>query len=140
MPDRINSEQAKPCADRPPWRIVIVDDDRDTARMLERLLVGKGFEVHTAGNGTEALVVADACRPDAVLLDLGMPGLDGLHVGKSIRETMKNVFLIAVTGHTAESDRELTRAAGFDHHLGKPINLIELVNLLTARASGSDGK
>src|SRR5207245_1507119 len=100
-------------------RVLIVEDDADAAAGLDRLLRGYGFEVHLAYDGVEALEAALTCEPDVVLLDLGLPRLDGYEVAKELhrRSTSKRPFLIAVTGHGGEDDRRRSRLAGIDMHL-----------------------
>jgi signal transduction histidine kinase len=113
-------------------RILIVDDNRDGADSLAMLLELMGNDVHTAYEGEQALELAEAARPEVVLLDLGMPKLDGYDVCRQIREQPwgRAVVLIALTGWGQEADRRRTREAGFDRHLVKPVHPADLMRLL----------
>jgi CheY-like chemotaxis protein len=115
-------------------RILVIDDQVDVAESLTLVLELEGHQVKTALDGPTALELAAEFRPDVILLDLGLPGMDGYAVARQLRarpET-RNVLLIAVTGYGREEDRERTRATGFDHHLVKPISLEKLRALLAA--------
>ena len=127
-------------ADQPTriWRVLAVDDQIDTAEMIGNLLRGWGYDVRTAYTGPAALEVAVAYQPDILLLDIGLPRMDGYEVARHLRQNpqLKNVSLVAMTGYGTEADIELCREAGFDHHLLKPIyprKLRELMKSLTGR-------
>ena len=96
------------------------------------LLRMTGHQVHTAHDGLEAVGAAAAFRPDVVLLDIGLPKLNGYEAGRRIREQPwgKSVVLIAVTGWGQEDDRRRSHEAGFDHHMVKPVDFTALVGLL----------
>jgi CheY-like chemotaxis protein len=113
-------------------RILIVDDNRDNAESLARLLQLMGHEIAVAYDGPAAVDCAETFRPAVVLLDLGLPGLDGYEVARRIRARPdgKDVTLIAATGWGAVDDRRRSREAGFDHHMVKPIDLDELEKIL----------
>ena len=113
-------------------RILVVDDNIDAARTLELLLNSLGHQLRVAFSGAEALRIAPDFDPHIVLLDIGMPGLDGYEVARRLRATAKGSALriIAVTGWGQEADREKSRAAGFDVHLVKPVDPKELVRAL----------
>jgi len=115
-------------------RVLIVDDNRDAADSLAMLLRITGNDIRTAYDGPEALQVASEFRPDAVLLDIGLPKMDGHEVGRQIRREPwgQRICLIAVTGWSDETDRAKSRAAGFDHHLVKPLDTAHLAQLLDA--------
>jgi CheY-like chemotaxis protein len=117
-------------------RILVVDDNADAAASLALLLKFSGHEVHVAHEGEAALRLAETLRPDAVLLDVGMPGMDGYEVARRLRQRpgMKDVVIIAVTGYGAEADRRRARAAGFDHHLTKPIEVASVADLITRQS------
>ncbi len=119
-----------------PCRVLVVDDNQDAADSLAMLLRLDGHEVHTAHDGPSALEVAREFLPRVVLLDLGLPGLDGYQVARRLREgpDTRDVFLVAVSGYGQDEDRQRSRQAGFDHHLVKPINFSELRQLLPAGA------
>ncbi|HZP85599.1 MAG TPA: response regulator [Burkholderiales bacterium] len=114
-------------------RILVVDDNRDAADSLGMLLRMMGNEVHTAHDGLEAVGAAAAFGPDIVLLDIGLPKLDGYEVARRIREQDggADMLLVALTGWGQEEDRRRSKEAGFDHHMTKPIDFEALRNLLT---------
>jgi len=116
----------------PPLRMLIVDDNRDAADSLAMLLRTAGNDIRTAYDGIEALQVASEFRPEVVLLDIGLPKLDGHEVAQRLRHEAwgRRVCLIAVTGWSDEADRARSRAAGFDHHLVKPLDTAHLAQLL----------
>ncbi|MDB5842918.1 MAG: hypothetical protein JWP79_228 [Polaromonas sp.] len=115
-------------------RVLVVDDNVDAAQTLGMLLEFSGYEVRMAHDGLSAVDAALAWRPDAVLLDIGLPGLSGYGVAQRIRQepTLEGMVLIALTGYSQESDRQFSREAGFDHHLAKPANFDVLEKLLKA--------
>lgn len=116
----------------PRRRILIVDDSRDGAESLAMLLRVLGAEVALAHTGRAALEAVAAWRPDVVLLDIGMPGMDGYEVARRIRADPdhRHISLIALTGWGQDEDRRRSSAAGFDHHLVKPADLDQLRQLL----------
>jgi CheY-like chemotaxis protein len=113
-------------------RVLIVDDNRDAADSLAMLLRITGNEIRTSYDGLEALQVASDFRPEVVLLDIGLPKIDGHEVAQRLRREPwgQRICLIAVTGWSDESDRARSRAAGFDHHLVKPLDTGHLAKLL----------
>jgi CheY-like chemotaxis protein len=110
-----------------------VDDNADSARGLARLLTLLGHDVRTAHDGREAVVVAKTYRPDVVLLDIGLPGMDGYEVARQLREdeACRDSVIVGVTGYGQEDDRRRGREAGFDYHLVKPIDHDALLTLLS---------
>jgi len=116
------------------WRILVVDDSKDSAEILARLLNLRGNSVRTAYDGPSALETAAAFQPNVVLLDIGLPGMNGYEVAKRIREQpqLQNVVLIALTGWGQEADRRRSHEAGFDHHLVKPVGFAALQRLLAS--------
>jgi PAS domain S-box-containing protein len=115
--------------------VLVVDDNVDTARSLALMLELDGHRAAVAHDGLQALAVAERVRPDVVLLDLGLPKLEGLGVARRLRESPwgRDLLLVAVTGWGQAHDRQRTAAAGFDHHLVKPIDLDLLGSLLQPR-------
>lgn len=111
-------------------RILLADDNRDAAESLAMLLQLEGHEVDVAHDGESALRSYAEHRPDVALLDIGMPGKNGYEVAQQIRASRKDVLLIAVTGWAQDSDKAQSRAAGFDHHLTKPVEPATLIGLL----------
>ncbi|HEX8031004.1 MAG TPA: ATP-binding protein [Vicinamibacterales bacterium] len=123
----------RPIEPLPARRILIVDDSRDGGESLAILLRVLGAEVALAHSGRAALDCVDSFKPDVVLLDIGMPGMDGYEVARRIRANPANqrISLIALTGWGQEEDRRRSVAAGFDHHLVKPADIEQLRQLLT---------
>ena len=119
-------------------RILVVDDNRDSANTLGALLEALGADVRVAYDGPGALEAVVSFRPSVVLLDLGMPGMDGYEVARRIRArgNADDMTLIALTGWGERSDRQRTRLAGFDHHLVKPVDL-QTVEAVLRRFSDS---
>ncbi len=128
LPDE--AEPARPTVRR---RILVVDDNRDSAKSLAMLLTIMGNETQTAHDGLEALDVAAAFRPDVTLLDIGLPKLNGYDVCRRLRQEAwgKGMVLIALTGWGQEEDKRRSLAAGFDSHLVKPADPAALEKLLT---------
>ncbi len=115
-------------------RVLVVDDNRDAAESLGMLLKLLGADVHIVFNGLDALEALTAFRPAVVLLDIGMPSMDGHEVARQIRQRpeFQDVTLIALTGWGQEEDRRLSRTAGFNFHLIKPVDAGALQTLLIA--------
>jgi CheY-like chemotaxis protein len=113
-------------------KITVVDDNHDAADSLGALLETMGCTVQIYYSGAEALQALDAFNPHAVLLDIGMPELDGCEVARRIRaqDRHRNALLVAVTGWGQPEDRAKTKSAGFDHHLVKPVGIDLLVAAL----------
>jgi CheY-like chemotaxis protein len=125
--------EARPPPPKPPARrILIVDDNEDAADSLKMVLGLDGHQVATAYNGEQALAQAQAFKPEVVLLDIGLPGLDGYEVARRLRElsNLASVQLVAVTGYGQDEDRQRAQTAGFAHHLVKPIEFPALQRIL----------
>ncbi len=133
LPSRQASGSKAPPA---PCRILVVDDNADAVESLTRLLRLQGHAVQTAMDGPSAIELARAFQPQVVLLDIGLPGVDGYRTAGDIRAQpgMAEVMLIALTGYGQEADRQRAKAAGFDHHVVKPAGLEEIEELLAAYA------
>lgn len=114
------------------WRLVIADDLRDNTDSLADLLRLQGHEVVTAYDGAEAVDVTERFRPEAVLMDIGMPKLDGFEACRRIRATPWgcDMLIVALTGWGQTVDRERTKAAGFTHHLVKPVDYPTVIAVL----------
>jgi CheY-like chemotaxis protein len=113
-------------------RVLVVEDNVDAADSLSLLLRLYGHEVQVARTGPTALKMAETARPDVVLLDIGLPGMDGYQVAKRLRERPEftDVMMCALTGHTpSEADRHRQQETGFDHYYIKPLNLAKLLEL-----------
>ncbi|MBV9696255.1 MAG: response regulator [Gammaproteobacteria bacterium] len=114
-------------------RLMVVDDNRDAAETLSLALSFDGFRVITAHSGAQALELGAREHPQAVVLDVGMPGMDGYETVRRLRAESwgRNAVVIALTGWGQDQDKQDARAAGFDEHLTKPVDLSELAELLT---------
>ncbi len=119
-----------------PRRILIVDDNRDAADSTGTLLVLWGHQVRVAYDGPSAVAIARDYRPDVCLLDLGMPGMSGYQLAEHLRREpeLRQARLVAMTGFDSEADRQQSRAAGFDAHLIKPVEITALQELLAESA------
>ena len=115
-------------------RILVVDDNADAAEMLAALLEIEGHEAVAAHSGPAALQILSQHRPDVVLLDIGLPGMDGYEVARQVRRLpgLAHTPLIAITGYGQEEDRQKARDAGFAHHMTKPVSLDELRRALAS--------
>jgi signal transduction histidine kinase/ActR/RegA family two-component response regulator len=112
--------------------VLIIEDNADASATLQTLLALLGHRVETAGTGAEGVERAVASRPEVVLIDLGLPVLDGYEVARRLRGALGNgVLLVALTGHALDEDRQRTREAGFNAHLAKPVEVEELNQVLT---------
>jgi PAS domain S-box-containing protein len=119
-----------------PLRVLVVDDNVDTVLSFSMLLKEAGNDVSTAHDGPTAIKIALEYVPDVVLLDIGLPGLNGYEVAKQLRRqpTLKDVVLVALTGYGQESDRQASMDAGFNHHLIKPARLSQVRQILASVA------
>ena len=113
-------------------RVMVVDDNHDAAESMGILLKLLGADVQVVYSGTEALDLIPTYQPSAVLLDIGMPGMDGHEVARRIRQLpeFRDITLIALSGWGQEEDRRRSKQAGFDYHLIKPADVNALQNLL----------
>jgi CheY-like chemotaxis protein len=118
-------------------RVLLVDDNTDSAEPLSLLLRSLGHETRVAVEGEQAISIADTFIPTCVVLDLGLPGMDGLEVARRLRERPygRGLLLIALTGWDGKEIRSEAAAAGFDHHLVKPVNLPELERIVTGEGA-----
>jgi len=115
----------------PPQRILVVDDNRDTAMSCARLLKAMGHDAQTAFDGVAAIEAAREFKPQAILLDIGLPGMNGYEVAKTLRdEGFASEVIVAVSGYGQPEDRERSRQAGFDDHLVKPVHQDALASVL----------
>ena len=134
------AETPKPTAEPTalPRRILVVDDNTDAASSLALLLKITGNETHIANDGLEAVGAAEKFRPDVVLLDIGLPKLNGYDACRRIREQPwgQNMVIVALTGWGQEEDRRRSKDAGFDGHLIKPVDYAALMKVLASRSKG----
>jgi CheY-like chemotaxis protein len=121
------------------YRVLLVDDNPDSSEPLSLLLQTKGFETRLSIDGEEALSVADEFRPDCVLLDLGLPGMDGYEVARRLRQQPygRDLVLVALTGWQGRDIRARAADAGFDYHLVKPVNWEELERIVESVSRSS---
>ena len=122
-------------------RVLLVDDNPDSSEPLSLLLQTKGFDTRISTDGEQAISVADEFLPDCVVLDLGLPGIDGYEVARLLRARPygRDVVLVALTGWAGREVRSRAADAGFDYHLVKPVNWVELERIVdsVARPSAS---
>lgn len=122
-------------------RILVVEDNRDSADSLKMLLEALGCETQVVYDGHAAVQAAAAARPDVIIMDLGLPVLSGYEAAQQIRAQNPGmqVLIIALTGWGQESDRQRSAAAGIDHHLVKPLDLATLRQILDGRRMPAPG-
>ena len=115
-------------------RILVVDDNNDTLQTVRLLLELEGYDLQVATDGPAALDIADWFMPEVVLLDIGLPGMDGFEVAARMlaEPALAHVILIALTGYGQPRDRERALACGFHQHLVKPVNPTALMQLLAS--------
>jgi CheY-like chemotaxis protein len=120
-------------------RILVVDDNEDAADSLAMLLEYLGGTVRVANSGEAALEILEEYRPEVVLLDIGMPGMDGYAVARRVREQPQyaEARLIALSGWSQDEDKQRSSQSGFDYHLTKPVDLTTLESLLTGSGGNS---
>jgi DNA-binding response OmpR family regulator len=133
-PGTIRRTTASPASDQQPGRILVVDDNVDAAESLALLLKLHGYETQVAHDGMDAVAAAPLFRADVILLDIGMPRVNGYDVARLMREQAwsKDVVIIALTGWGRDEDRRQSADAGIDHHLVKPVNVEALLELVAS--------
>jgi CheY-like chemotaxis protein len=132
-PPSVPEPGAAPAPDQiPRQRILVVDDSEDTAESMQLLLQLDGHDVRTAHDGPQAIAAAADFRPDVILLDIGLPGLDGYAVTRILRGNpeLAGCRIIAVSGYAQDSDRQRSYQAGCDAHMVKPIEISALQSVL----------
>jgi CheY-like chemotaxis protein len=130
----VNIDTAPSVTTTPPhFRILVVDDNHDSALSLAMMLSIIGHETRTAHDGESALAIAESFLPDVVLLDIGLPKLNGYEVAQRIRDHAwgQSMFLIAVTGWGQEEDRQRSSEVGLNVHMVKPVEPAALERLLS---------
>jgi CheY-like chemotaxis protein len=120
-------------------RCLVVEDNVDAARMLELALSLEGHQVRVAFDGRDAVDLAAGFQPDAIVLDIGLPRMNGYDVARAVRALpgLSRVFIVGVTGYGQAADYGQSQEAGFDAHLVKPIEIETLLNALAAGEEGS---
>jgi CheY-like chemotaxis protein len=123
-------------ADSVARRVLVVDDNRDAAESLEMLLEFEGHEVFKAYDGADAVKTAERVRPDVILMDIGLPIVNGYEACRRIRDQAWSaaIVMVAITGWGQEDDRAQSRAVGFDLHLVKPFDHAELLRVIALAA------
>jgi CheY-like chemotaxis protein len=118
-------------------RVLLVDDNADSTEPLSLLLQSKGHDTRVAIDGIQAIGVADDFHPHCVVLDLGLPGMDGYEVARQLRARPygAELTLVALTGWAGKEVRAKAAEAGFDYHLVKPVNWEELEHIVTAEGA-----
>jgi CheY-like chemotaxis protein len=118
-------------------RILVVDDNHDSAELMAEALTMMGHDPHVAHDGPEALAIAASQAFDAAFLDIGLPGMNGFELASRLKAlpTLQDLCLVAVTGYGQESDHRRTKAAGFHHHLVKPVDLEALEAVIPSTLS-----
>ena len=113
-------------------RVLVVDDSADSALILKKLLSIRGHVVRTASDGPTALDCLDEFQPQAIILDLTLPGLSGHEVAEAVRKhpDFQSILMIAVTGRSRDEDRLKSQEVGIDHHLVKPVDILQVARLL----------
>src|SRR5690606_33255791 len=121
-----------------PRRVLVVDDNEDAAKLLAQVLALQGHQTRTAGDGQQAIDVAAEFRPEVILMDIGMPRMDGYESVRQIRrqEWGQNMTVIALSGWGTHEDKRKSKEAGFDEHLVKPPAPEELNRILTTASRG----
>jgi len=124
-------------ADGRKMKVLVVDDNQDAADSLAALLEIDGFDAHAVYNGEAAIMATAQSQPDIIILDLGMPGMDGYETARAIRQRAgaDRILMLALTGWGQNDARRRTLEAGFDHHLVKPVELDQIVRLAGARSN-----
>jgi len=132
-----SSHSAGPCR-----RVLLVDDNKDVVRALSRLIRLLGHQVKVASDGEEALLAADEFCPNVVLMDIGLPKLNGYDAARAmrVRPWRKEAVLVAITGWGQDHDRLRSSDAGFDEHLTKPVELAQLRELLSQRPRATEAE
>jgi len=119
-------------AEGPALRVLIAEDNRDTAESLKRLLRDFGYDAHVINDGESAVPAASALKPHVIIMDIGLPGINGYEAARRIREQNPQVRIVALTGLDKPVDRQRSAQAGIDHHLVKPANPAVLRQILDA--------
>ena len=113
-------------------KVLVIEDNKDFAAILNMMLAAAGHDVLTSVNGRDGIEKAKGNLPDIILCDIGLPGMNGYEVARQIKseDSLKNIILIALTGYAGRRDIELSKEAGFDYHLAKPLQMETLQNIL----------
>jgi two-component system, sensor histidine kinase len=128
----VSAPDVQQIAASPRRRLLVVDDNRDFTDTMAILLEAIGHEVRTAYDGREVATIVADFKPQVVLLDIGLPGIDGYELARRLRASPQysGAALIAVSGYGQQADRTRAQEAGFDHHLVKPVDPDKLAKLI----------
>jgi two-component system CheB/CheR fusion protein len=131
---QIEARQSEPGL-APGSRVVVIEDNPDSREMLCALLSQAQFDCRSCDNGPAGLALIEEFQPLAAIVDIGLPGIDGLELARRVRAANKQpqLFMIALTGYGQRADRELALKAGFDEHVVKPVDLSALLRLLATK-------
>jgi CheY-like chemotaxis protein len=145
MASPISTERKKPLVRIDPLRLLVVDDNRDEADSLSILLGYRGYHIDVAYSAKDALELAARCRPEVLLLDLGLPEMSGYELATRLLQQLDNPVLIATTGFADEAYRRQALEVGFQHHFVKPVSVARLRQVLETilaarrpRSAGAD--
>ncbi|SAL44021.1 PAS/PAC sensor hybrid histidine kinase [Caballeronia sordidicola] len=128
----MNTTEGAPGGPGLPRRVLLVDDSVDAAEAMSMLLETLGHDVRVKHDGPSALAMVDEFAPEVVILDIGLPGMNGFDIARELRTRAqtKSALLIALTGYGADSDRQKAHDAGFDHHLVKPVSFTAIETVI----------
>jgi CheY-like chemotaxis protein len=127
--------QARPATAR---RVLLVEDNDDGRMMMQAALEAAGHVVQSAADGLSGVAAAAAFAPDVAVLDIGLPGMNGYELARTLRRRYPDLRLIALTGYGQDADAQAAGEAGFDAHCTKPITIDELLNEIEAAVEASD--
>jgi CheY-like chemotaxis protein len=128
----------EPMHQAPTDKVLIVEDNEDSRELLAAILTQRGYDVATAEDGQSGIDGALQQRPQVLLVDIGLPGIDGYGLAREVRSKLgDDVYLVALTGYGQPQDRSRALDAGFDVHLTKPVDIDALERLLASRTSAS---
>lgn len=138
-PAQTSSPTAPAVQISPSLQVLVVDDNIDSARGLSMCLESQDYQVRMGHNGKEGVYIAQQYLPDVVLLDIGLPDIDGYQVAQQLRQAphLEELVIIAMTGYGGDADKAKAKEAGFDHYLVKPVDLSKLLALLSRLSSSS---
>jgi CheY-like chemotaxis protein len=136
-PAAVAAPAEPPLTTSPAVTVLIADDNIDSAEMLSTFVGLKGATAHIAHDGAEAVRLGAAIRPDLILLDIGMPGMDGYEACRQLRANPESAgaYIVALTGWGQDQDKQRARDSGFDAHLTKPADLTAVEKMLATIAS-----
>ena len=119
------------------FRVLLIDDNEDANESMAALLELIGYQVRTASDGVSALQIVEQFQPQLILSDIGLPGMDGYRLAPALRQAAgeRKVIIAAATGYGQASDRLRSQAAGFDHHLVKPLDADSLLHFVAQQAA-----